>query len=333
MTPTKLHTASQISRSDILFGVARRSDSSELIVGSSDFHVYELDVSQEKPEGKALAEHGSYVMGVALAGDVLVSGGWDQKLVWTDAKSGKRLDSAEAHSSRLRKVVASPDGKLVASIGDDMVCRVWDAKTRKLRHELKGHEQQTPDHYPSMLYAAAFSPDGRFLATGDKVGHVVVWDVKNGKSAATLEAPVNYTWDPTQRRHSIGGIRSLCFSPDGKFLAVGGMNKVSNIDHPDVPARLEVFDWQKGERTVELSLDKDLKGLIHCLAFHPKGEWLVGAGGGYGGLIAFFDIAAGKILHQEKSPMRVHDLTLSESADTIYGVGHNKIVVWDFKGN
>jgi len=48
-----------------------------------------------------------------------------------------------------------------------------------------------------------------YLATGDKVGHVVVWELATGKQVTTLEVPVMYTWDPVQRRHSIGGIRSL----------------------------------------------------------------------------------------------------------------------------
>src|SRR5438552_257273 len=83
----------------------------------------------------------------------------------------------------------------------------------------------------SKVYAVAFSADGYRLATGDKVGHVVVWDVESGKQLTTCEAPGMYTWDPVQRLHSIGGIRSLAFSPDGTRLAVGGMGKVGNIDH------------------------------------------------------------------------------------------------------
>ena len=65
-------------------------------------------------------------------------------------------------------------------------------------------------------------------------------------TAATVEAPTMYTWDPTARIHSTGGVRSLAFSPDGSMLVVGGTGKVGNIDHLDAKARIEVFDTLVG---------------------------------------------------------------------------------------
>ena len=121
-----------------------------------------------------------------------------------------------------------------------------------------------------MLFACAISPDGRRLATGDKVGHVVVWDLETRpKLASDARGARLYTWDPVQRRHSIGGIRSLAFSADGTLLAVGGIGKIGNIDHLDGKARVEVFDWQKGERVHTFISDK-FKGLVEYLAFSPR---------------------------------------------------------------
>jgi WD40 repeat protein len=219
----------------------------------------------------------------------------------------------------------------VASVADDMVCRIWDVQSARLIHELRGHSELTPSHFPSMLFACAISPDGKRVATGDKVGHIAIWDLESGRRLALLEAPELYTWDPVQRRHSIGGIRSLAFSPDGTRLAAGGSGKISNIDHLDGKARVEVFDWQKGERTHEFASDK-FKGLVEYLGFHPQGDWLLAAGGGdKDGFLTFFDLAGKKVLAQEKAPMYLHDLALNETGDTIYAAGHHKIAVLGVK--
>jgi len=327
--PSKLKVARQVARKDILFGLARAAQSGRVYFGSSDGGVYVTDLADNKAEAKELARHESYVTGVAIAGECVVSGGYDRNLVWTNAADGKQVRKVEAHDRWIRQVVASPDGKLIASVADDMICRLWNAADGERVAELRGHDATTPHHFPSMLYACAFSNDGKLLATGDRVGKIVIWEVASGKALQTLDAAGLYTWDPTQRRHSIGGIRALAFSPDGVLLVAGGVGKINNIDHLDAPARLEVFDWKAGKRTHEISADSKLKGLVEQIAFAPDGDWFVGAGGGNGGLVVFGQATTGKIVFQDTAPMHVHGLAMSEAGDTIYAAGHNKLVVWN----
>jgi WD40 repeat protein len=330
--PEKLKAVKQLSRPDIVFALARKPRTNQVFCGGSDFSVYELDLDQPKPEPKELGRHDSYITGLALSGATLVSGGYDGRLIWWNVDSHSKIREVPAHSRWIRRVIASPDGSFIASVADDMVCRVWEISSGRLVRELRGHAELTPTHFPSMLFALAISPDGRLLATGDKVGHIVVWDVESGRSLATLEAPELYTWDPVQRLHSIGGIRSLAFSPDGKTLAAGGSGQISNIDHLDGKALVEVFDWQTGARAHTFASDK-FKGLVQHLSFHPKGDWLLAAGGGdKDGFLMFYNVAAKKSLAQEKAPMVIHDLTLNEASDKIYAVGHRKIVVFSMNG-
>ena len=330
---TKLKVVKDVGRQDVLFGLARKPNSARVFVGSSDFKVYDFDLAADKPEGKPVGEHGSYVTDAALlAGNVLVSGGYDCRLSWWNAETYQPIRSAEAHAKRIRGITASPDGRLAASIADDMVCRLWDAATGKLVRELKGHEPLTPHHFPSMLYAVAFSNDGRLLATGDKTGRVCVWNLADGKQLAVLDASGNYTWDPTARRHSIGGVRSLAFSPDGATLAVGGTGKIGNIDHLEAPGRLETFDWRSGKSQLAVSLDSKHKGLIERMAYSRDGKWLALAGGATAGFVGFFDAVAGKIAYQDAAPMHVHGLALAEDDATLYASGHGKLLVWSLKG-
>lgn len=349
--PLQLKTVKRIKRNGTLYCMTRVPNSGRVFFGSSDFGVYEADLDAEKVEPQKLYDHRSYVMGVAKIGDVLVSGGWDRTLVWWDVKAGKEIRRNEqAHAKWIRAVEASPDGTLFASIADDMFLRLWDAKSGDLVREMKGHEEHTPQQYPSMLYAATFSPDGKFIATGDRVGHVVVWEVASGKQVATLESPENYTWDPRQRRRSIGGIRSLAFSPDGKQLAVGGVAKINNVDGLGGKALVHIYDWknagrpseavQKGDTASKGRAAKALhrfahdkhKGLVEHMEFSHDGQWLLGAGGGNGGFLLFMNPANGKFLSDEDAKMHVHRFALDEKSERIYAAGNDGLAVWSLTG-
>ncbi len=330
--PDHLKIVKEVGRPGILFALAQQPASSRLYVGASDFKVHDFDVLAQKPTPIEYEGHESYVTGVVLAGKYLISAGYDGRLIWWDTETQKSVRSIPAHSRWIRGLAGTPDGKFIVSVADDMVCRIWDVERGVLVRDLHGHALRTPHHFPSMLYACAISPDGRFVATGDRVGRNLVWDLANGQQLATVETPLMYTWDPKARIHSIGGVRSLAFSADSKLLAVGGMGQVGNIDHLEGLARVEVFDWQSGERTHEFPGDTH-KGLVERLVFDPHGEWLLAAGGDHAGFIQFFDLNANKILRQDNAPMHVHDLVLGDGADMLYAVGHGKVAVWSLQAS
>jgi WD40 repeat protein len=314
----------------IAMSCARVPGTSRIFLAGSDFKVYEADLKAAKLDLKEVGAHESYVTGMTLAGKMLVTCSYDQRLKWWDLESRKEARSIEAHGKWCRAVAASPDGSLVASVADDMACKLWDVPTGKQVHDLRGHKEKTPHHFQSMLYAVAFSPDGKRLATGDKVGRVVIWDVKSGKEEAALDAPGFYTWDGRQRIHSIGGIRSLAFSPDGKHLAVGGTGKINNIDHLEAPARLEVFDLASGKQAY-LSEKCKGKGLINRLWWEPSGKWVMGAGGAGNGLVNFYDVAAKKILKELDVKFHIHTFAVGGSGDEAWVVGHNGLAQVEFK--
>lgn len=330
--PQQLKSVKDVGRSEIAFCLARIPNTNRMFYGASDGKIYHLDWSAEKLEPQGQDGHSSYVSGMAIAGNVLVTGGYDCHLMWWNVETREKIRTVEnAHAKWIRNVTATPDGKYVISVADDMLAKVWDAQSGTLLHTLQDHQPQTPEHFPSMLFACATSADSTLLVTGDKVGHVVVWELATGQKLGSVEATGLYTWDPDQRRHSIGGVRSVALSPDNTVLVAGGIGKIGNVDHLDGPSRLEVFNWREGKRLHEVQDDK-LKGLIERLAFNPEGTWLVGAGGDHGGFINFYNVAEGKIIKQEKAQMHVHSLAFNEDHDTLYLAGHGKVALWELKG-
>jgi WD40 repeat protein len=330
--PAKFKLLKEHGRKEFFLSIARVGSSSRLLCGASDGKVYDFDILVDKPEYKTLAGHEGYVTGVAVVGETLVSGAYDGKLIWWNVASGEQVRKIDgAHAKWIRKVVASPDGKLVASVADDMVCRVWKVESGKRVHELKGHAERTPSHFPSMLYNCTFSADGTKLATCDKLGKAFIWDVATGNKLAEIEAPILYTWDPTQRIHSIGGARSVAFSPSGQLLAIGGMGKVGNIDHLEGKSHVEVFDWQKNERTHEFSLEP--KGLVEHLAFDPEAKWLVALGGDGGGFVQFLDLETKKSIKHEKTGSHIHAAVVDPTCETIFAAAHGKVHAWELKAS
>jgi len=320
--PRNLRSIRDIQRRDILLSVARAPNSGRLFVASSQHKVFEIDASQQNAAEIEHADHGRYVTAVRLAGNTVISGGYDGRLIWWDLANRRVIRTVAAHTRQVRYLAVSPDGQKLASVGDDMVCRLWDIASGERLHELRGHAERTPQRFTSMLYVCTFSNDGRHLATGDRVGHVVIWDVANAREVTSVEAPTLYTWDGVQRIRSIGGVRALAFSPDGTQLAVGGVGQIGNVDALQGPARVEVFDWNRRELRYSFT---GPNGIVNKLVWHPQNEWLCALGGGGNGLVLFYDPAARSMIHQANLPMHTHDAAFSEDFATLYAVGHQRI--------
>jgi len=339
--PAKAKVKTTFPHSATFYSLCADPSTRRLYAGSDDYgiHIFDLDVTKKEPVAK-WARHDNYVSGlvaVARSGKtVVVSASYDRSLIWWIADKGDVLRTVPAHDGWVRDLAALPGGNRLVSCGDDMLVKLWDTDTAKCVRTFAGHEAKTPQGHVTALYTVAVSPDGKHLASGDRHGTVIVWETDTGQVAQKFAVPTLYTYDPKQRKRSIGGIRAVRFSNDGQYLAAGGIGQVGNVDGLEGPVHVEVWDWKKPQVRFTAGAQAH-KGMLEALLWHPDNTWLIGAGGGSdGGLLAFWkidkmpdapkkDAVPGQ---RVKVDGHVRRIVLAASGTELYAAGHRKLDVW-----
>ncbi|MGW2706238.1 WD40 repeat domain-containing serine/threonine protein kinase [Streptomyces sp. NPDC001340] len=193
-------------------------------------------------------------------------------------------------------VAFSPDGKTLAISGQKdltdhyrVFIQLRDVATRRVTGGF--NTGSAGDLTPT---AMAFSPDGKYLATGSSDKKVSLWNVAEGREVLTTILPKAGTTDgiafsPDGKNVSVGSsliaptlwdigtgdtsrveaaydAKAVAFSPDGKTLALGGLAKNGS----DI-----VWLWDIGRRRVTATLKGDAEESGPAsLAFSPDGKTL-----------------------------------------------------------
>jgi hypothetical protein len=172
---------------DWVYAAAFSPDGRTIVSGSLDKTLKLWDAATGR-EIRTLTGHGDAVLAAAFSpdGGTIVSASWDNTLKLWDAATGREIRTLTGHGSTVYAAAFSPDGRTIVSGG----CEVWDsAKLRCTRGDVKlwdaatGREIRTLTGHESIVFAAAFSPDGRTIVSASNDGTLKLWDASEWTQA------------------------------------------------------------------------------------------------------------------------------------------------------
>lgn len=240
--------------------------------------------------------HASPPRGMVFAanGATLYSTGSDESLQAWDVARGQRKFEQKTKSGEA--LAMSPDGQLLAMVSSaDAAVRVVDTASGQERMVLTGHTNNN--------YAAAFSPDNKFLATGGQDLAIRIWDLAARTQIAQLDTPQQQ-------------IRALVYGLDGTLYA-------GYVDG-------QIVAWNVAGKQPSLSLAAHNTG-VTCLALHPTGRYL--ASGSTDDSVKVWDLQTVEAI--QALPIagnNLHDVVFGLDGQTLMATSTEwTIRFWDFR--
>jgi WD40 repeat protein len=222
------------------FRAALSPDGKLVALGGSGAKVLLQELATGRPAGELTVDLAG-VSALAFTADsasLVTAGTRDSVIRVRTLANAKETARLAGHTSSPFALAVSPDGKLLASGGQDRTVRIWDLAAAKELHQFTTE---------TTVMSVAFSPDSKAVAAGGS-SLVRIWDAISGQEWAGLAG------------HQ-GHVQCVAFSPDSRLLATGG------IDHT-----VALWEVASGKPLVPPSVHRDI---CNCLAFSADGKTLV----------------------------------------------------------
>ena len=165
---------------------------------------------------------------------ILVIAGANKTILMLDVKTGGELEKLYGHSSTIRAIAVSPNGRFMASGDEHGNIKIWNWLKRQEFDQIKA---KLP------VRTLAFSPDSKILVSGGDDCHIKLWNTDTRTEIITLE-------------QHLQPINTVVFSPDGQIIASGSDDYTIKLW--DIQNQIEIAELKghtEGVTSVSFSSD------------------------------------------------------------------------------
>ena len=282
----KLTLVHDVSLPTGALGLAIVPDGSHAFAATADGLIHDVELATGKTRAFEQS-HQSYASGCVLLpdGGTLISGGYDGQLIWHEVSTGRCVRRVQAHRFWNWQLALSPDGRQLATATGQYLPGGWKYEPAaesefsvKVFDTATGEQTAGFSHTPPVL-SCAFSRDGRFLAAGNLMGEVRVWEVAGGSGPiAQWTSPDFTSFGSIKTHHYCGGIYAIAFAPDDQSLVGCGMGPMADPMAGNGRMTWQCWDWRAGQLLRQIREGQHGSGLMEALAWHPGGGSFLMAG-------------------------------------------------------
>jgi len=161
--------------------------------------------------------------------------------------------------------------------------------------------------------AAAYSPDGKLIATGNGAG-AFLWDATNGNQIRRFPGPLE-------------DIRGVVFSPDGAWFATSSHQEFYDGDNVHVWTYVRVCDVASGDQLWETAPPQE----VSQIAFSIDGQTILGRSSmNEGSFVFLWTAATGQLQQTLSGQYEMHDAAFSPDGSLVVtGCGDRRARIWD----